>query len=106
MDAWVFEVSRNTGPDNIARPKLMRKLLRFRLGSWEAMLIHQAELPTPMPSGADEQWHDPFDSKMLRRTLADTGGVTPMRFRQASPGAIELGQPRYGELFGDRRAPS
>jgi hypothetical protein len=79
MDAWVFEVSRNTGLDNIARTKRMPKFLLFRLRAWEAMLIHQTQLPTAMSVGFDEQWHDPLEAKTLRRTLANTEAIQPMR---------------------------
>ena len=75
MDAWAFEVSRNHRADYIARAKPVLKLLLFRLGSWEAMLIHQTELSTAMTGGGDEQWCDPLDAKTLRRTLADTGRI-------------------------------
>jgi hypothetical protein len=79
MDAWVVEVSRNAGPANIASTKLMSKSLLFRLRAWEAMLIHQTQLPRAMPVGFDEQWHDPLDTKTLRRTLANTRSIQPMR---------------------------
>src|SRR5437763_6408225 len=69
------------------------ELLLFRLGAWEALLILQAKLPTAMPGGFDEQWHDPLDAKPLRRTLADTGSIQPMRLGQVPPAAVVLRQP-------------
>src|SRR5260370_33305827 len=93
MHAWVFEVSRNHCAYHIASTKTVLELLLFRLRAWEAMLIHQAQLPTAMSGGGDEQWHDPFDSKLLRRTLPDTGSIQPMRLGQVSPAAVVLRQP-------------
>jgi hypothetical protein len=90
MNPWIIKMSRNHGTHNVARPKRMLELLRFRPCSREAMLIHQTHLSAASPVGFDEQRNNPLDPETLRCTLAHTRCITPVGLGKGSLAAVKL----------------
>ena len=64
------------------------------------MLIDAAHLPVAMTGGFDQQRGDLARFQMLRRALADTRRIEPMRFRQGALHPVVFGQTATAGLQG------
>src|SRR5689334_13899152 len=84
---------RDGGPDQIPGLKTLDLLCPFGLRAGKAKPVDVAFLPAPMPGRCNQEGNDASDLEAVWGTRAHTGRVNPVRFRQGSLGAVELGQP-------------
>src|SRR5437667_37149 len=76
--------------DDIAGLVVLDALCLLGFGAWEAVFVHQAELPASMPVGTDSQWHDLVGLEHRWRAAPHAGRIEPMCFGQVPGRAIEL----------------
>ena len=84
---------RDGGPDQIPGLKALDLLCPFGFGAGKAKLVDVAFLSVPMPGCCNQEGNDASHFEAGRGARAHTGRVNPVRFRQGSLCAVELGQP-------------
>src|SRR5215467_4065871 len=85
----LFCPARDHRPHQIAGLEAFDALVLLGVGTRKTVLIHATHLPAPMPRRGNLKWDDAFHREALRRTLPNTGGITPMRLGQPASQPIK-----------------